>query len=68
MQATPLQLLADQLLGDETAESFVRSRRAERRSWRLIARDLLEATDGKVDVTAETLRIWYPDVPAEAAS
>lgn len=52
--------LADLLLGGKLDE-FVRSRRAEGRAWRLIARDLWEATDGALDVTHETLRSWYPE-------
>jgi hypothetical protein len=43
----------------------VRERRERKRSWRLIARDLLTATDGEVDLTFETIRSWFPD---EAAS
>lgn len=66
--------LADELLGpDGPLEHFVAERRSQRRSWRLIARDLYEATDRRVDVTYETLRSWFPDPvqeldTAEAAS
>lgn len=64
---TPNRRLADMLLGDDgPLESFVRSRRAENRAWRLIARDLYEATD--LDLTYETLRSWFPDEPASEAS
>lgn len=60
--------LADHLLGEEQGlEHFVRSRRDAGRSWRLIARDLHEATDGEVDVTFETLRSWFPDRQAVAS-
>lgn len=63
---TPSHKLADLLLGDEgPLEDFVRGRRAMGRSWRLIERDLLKATDGEADLTFETLRTWFPD---EAAS
>lgn len=58
---TPTQQLADVLLGGGL-EEFVRSRRPGR-SWRLIARDLWEATNHRVDVTYETVRGWYPDPP-----
>lgn len=62
MAPTPTAQLADILLGDDgPLEQFVRNKRAERRSWRLISRDLYEATDHHVDVTHETLRSWYPD-------
>lgn len=52
------QRLADTLL-DGQLEEFVRSRRAKGRSWRLISRDLYEATG--VDVSYETLRVWFPE-------
>lgn len=58
MNATPTHRLADLLL-PTTLTEFVQERRATRRSWRLIARDLHQETDGQVDVTAETLRSWF---------
>lgn len=65
---TPNHRLADILLGDSgPLEDFVRDRRATGRAWRLIARDLYEATQSEVDLTHETLRSWFPDA-AEAAS
>lgn len=60
---TPTQRLASLLLGQDV-RVFIDVRRSERRSWRLIARDLLEATDGQVDVTSETLRQWHGEVSA----
>ena len=58
---TPAQLLADELLGRPLSEYVAEKRRSRRPkwSWRLIAEQLAEDTDGKVDVTGETLRIWY---------
>lgn len=54
------QRLLDHILGDAGPLSrYVSERRAERRSWRLIARDLYEQTGE--DVTYETLRAWFPD-------
>lgn len=67
MRQTPTQRLADLILA-EPLEEFVRTRRAQNTSWRLIERDLLAATDGQVDVTYETLRSWYPDETAAVAS
>lgn len=64
---TPTQRLAEVLLG-ESLEHFVRSRRAEGKPWRIIARDLWRATNGEVDVTYETLRTWFPDEPRRSAS
>lgn len=66
---TPTLRLADLLLGEQgPLEQFVRQRRSNGRAWRLIARDLYEATNREVDVTYETLRSWFPDEPAEVAS
>lgn len=65
---TPTARLAEHLLGRPLSE-FVRDRRADGLAWRLISRDLYEATDHEIDVTYETLRTWFPDVEiAEAAS
>lgn len=63
--STPTQKLADALL-DVPLEDFVHSRRPQR-AWRLIARDLYEATGGQVDVTDVTLASWFAE-PARAAS
>jgi hypothetical protein len=64
---TSTQRLADVLLGgDGSLERFVRERRSQGRSWRLICRDLYEAVN--VDVTHETLRSWFPDEPTKPAS
>lgn len=66
MEQTPTHRLADILLGaDGPLEHFVRSRRRNRRSWRLVARDVYEATDHEIDLTYETLRSWFPDEPEE---
>lgn len=60
--ATPTERLADVLLGEAgPLDRFVRRRREAGRSWRLVARDLYEATNGEVDVTYQTLRTWFPD-------
>lgn len=58
MRTTPTHRLADLLL-PTTLSDFVQERRTAGRSWRLIARDLHQETDGEVDVTAETLRGWF---------
>jgi len=54
---TPLRRLADTLI-DGGVDRFVATRRASGRSWRLIALDLRDTTDGQIDVTPETLRKW----------
>lgn len=68
VKQTPNHRLADLLLAESgPLEMFVRSRREQGRAWRLIARDLYEATEGQVDLTHETLRSWFPDDEAGAA-
>lgn len=62
---TPLQMLADALL-DTSLDEFVQERRPAR-AWRLIARDLYEATGGKVDVTDVTLASWFAESTAAAS-
>ena len=57
MEPTPHQRMASLLLG-KPVDVWIRERRATGRSWRLIARDLYEATGGQVDVTHEALRRW----------
>lgn len=58
MDGTPTQRLASLLLQRPVGE-WVGEQREAGRSWRLLARDLYTATDGQIDVTAETLRGWY---------
>lgn len=57
MDATPTQRLATLILRQPISD-FITERRAQGRSWRVIARDLYKTTDGQIDVTAETLRGW----------
>lgn len=65
---TPTQKLANYLLTDQGGlERFVRDRRAEGKTWRVITRDLWEATGRQIDVTVECLRGWYPDPPRDDA-
>lgn len=58
--ATPNQRLADSLLQRPVVD-YIREKREStpRWSWRLIARQLLDDTAGQVDVTSETLRLWF---------
>lgn len=70
MQRTATHHLADLLLGEAgPLERFVRERRdgSPKRAWRLIERDLYEATGQQIDLTYESLRSWFPD-PERAAS
>jgi hypothetical protein len=62
---TPTHHLADLLLGgDGELERFVRSRRADGKSWRIVERELYEEHD--LDITHVSLRTWFPDKPSEA--
>lgn len=55
---TPTHKLANALLG-RPLESWVRARRSEGMSWRLISFELWAATDKQVMVSFETLRSWF---------
>lgn len=55
---SPFKRLADRLLG-ESVDDFIVSRRANGDSYRRIARALLDATDGEIDVTEATVRAWH---------
>lgn len=59
--------LAQQLLGQSLAE-FVSTRRtgAPPMAWDRIARDLWQATDGKIDVSGVSLKKWVGDDEAAA--
>ena len=63
MAHTPTQRLAGLLLG-QPVDRWIAERRKAGRSWRLVARDLYEATNGQIDVTHETVRTWAEDVAA----
>lgn len=58
--ATPLHRLASAILG-RPLEEWVRERRADGMSWRVMAHDLYADTDRQVSVSFETLRAWFPD-------
>jgi hypothetical protein len=60
---TPNQRLASLILG-QPVQSWIITRRTAGRSWRLVARDLYEATNGQIDVTHETVRNWAEQVAA----
>lgn len=56
-QLTPTQKLAGMLLG-QPVNAWIQAKRDAGRSWRLVSRDLYEQTNGQIDVTHETLRVW----------
>jgi hypothetical protein len=61
MNRSATQQLADLVLG-RPVEEYVAERRNAGRSWRMVTRDLAEATEGRVDVTEVTLRSWIADL------
>lgn len=60
---TPTQRLASLILGQSVTD-FIAARRATGTPWRLIERELRDATDGQIDVTHETLRQWHEGAAA----
>lgn len=62
---TPTQRLAEVIL-DRSLASYVAEKREARPrwSWRMIAEQLAADTDGRVSVTHEALRSWFPDEAA----
>jgi hypothetical protein len=57
---TPAHQLANTLLGRSLADYVTEKRYATPRwSWRLIAQQIRNDTDGQVEVTGETLRLWF---------
>lgn len=66
---TAAKALADRLLqrdGHGGLDDFVITRRRAEQTWRAIARDLAEVSDGVLDYPPETLRRWYLSEPAAA--
>lgn len=53
----PQQRYADLLLG-RSVDDFIDERRANGTSYRRIATDLRDATDGEIDVSDVTVRAW----------
>jgi hypothetical protein len=49
------------LLG-QPLQDWVIARRAAGRTWKSIATDLAEVTEGQCDLNKETLRAWYAEV------
>lgn len=65
---TAKQRLAEVLLDRSMTEYIAEKRNSTPKwPWRLIAQQLAADTDGKVEVTHETLRQWYGDDLAAAA-
>ena len=60
---TPTQELATLLLG-EPVDAWVRARRVGGASWRDIAADLRDRTNGRINVTHQTLVNWTEESAA----
>ena len=58
METSPTYQLADQALAG-TLAATVLDARAAGQSWRRIAQAIYARTGGAVDVTGETLRLWF---------
>jgi len=63
MELTPNQKLAGMLLG-KPVKDYIQERRDAGRSWRLVARDLYEATNGQIDITYQAAKNWAADKDA----
>lgn len=62
---TPTQHLASLKLGRPLDEYVAEKRRTQPRwSWGLIAEQLAADTGGAVNISRETLRLWYGEVAA----
>lgn len=58
--STATQRLASNILGSDVAEWIMERRRHPYMpSWATIAEELKQATNGQVDVSRETIRLWY---------
>jgi hypothetical protein len=55
---TPARRLAEHLLA-QPLEAWVEPRRERGDSWRRIADELTEVTNGRVEIVGETLRGWF---------
>jgi hypothetical protein len=53
----PNAAIASRLLNEDVT-SWINSRRAAGKTWRAIQRELVDATDGIIDVVHETIRAW----------
>lgn len=63
---TPTRRLADKLLPKGGVAKFIAARRPDK-SWRMIALDLRDETDGVINVAPETLRKWSAEIDAASS-
>lgn len=55
---TAHQRLATNALGEDVVAWAIHKRADGKPSWRVIASELRERTDGQVDMTGESIRLW----------
>jgi hypothetical protein len=53
----PNAAIASRLLGEDVTD-WINRRRDAGKTWRAIQRELVDATDGVIDVVHETVRAW----------
>ena len=63
----PTQQLAAIILGRPLAQ-YVATKRGQGLGWRRLAATLRDDTAGRVHVSHETLRSWFPDAERKVAS
>ena len=54
---TPAQLLATLLIGEDISV-WIRRRRDQGATWKIITRDIYEKTDHQLDLTQKTVQTW----------
>lgn len=57
-------MLADEILG-EPVEDWLARRRKAGHSWQQIRDEMREATDRRISVTPNSLRVWLEERPTE---
>lgn len=60
---TPTQRLAGMILGEPVADWIARQR-SDGKSWRTVAADLRDRTNGQVDISYEAVRRWADEQDA----
>jgi hypothetical protein len=56
-QQSPAQLLATLLIGEPVVQ-WINHRRALGATWKVITREIHQATNGQLDLTEKTVRDW----------
>ncbi len=67
MKRNPHRVMVAEILGSDPVE-FSRTKRAEGFTLQQIARELYQATNGKVDVAYSTVRNWLLEEPTNGSA